>query len=162
MEGKVRARGVRGGFYVVAQLGLLALVAFGPRSIGAAEVWSGPWGQIASAVGAALGIVGGLAASAGALGLGRNLSPWPGPRDDSQLVRSGAYKFVRHPIYSGLILGAFGWALFINGALTLLYALLLALLLDRKTRYEERLLRNRFEMYASYAREVARFIPFVY
>jgi protein-S-isoprenylcysteine O-methyltransferase Ste14 len=159
---EIQSRSVHGRLYVAAQLGLLAAVAFGPRSVGLGEPWAEPWGQVAKTVGVVLGLLGGFAAGAGALQLGPNLSPWPGPRDDAQLVRSGVYKLVRHPIYSGLILGAFGWGLFINGSLTVLYALLLTVLMDAKARYEERLLRKRFETYAAYQRKVARFIPFTY
>ncbi len=162
MKEKIQSHRVRGGLYVAAQLGLLAAVGFGPRSVGIDGPWPEPWGPLAKIVGVVLGLLGGVAASAGVLQLGPNLSPWPRPRDEAQLVRSGVYKLVRHPIYSGVILCAFGWGLFVNGSLTVLHALLLTVLLNAKARYEERLLRKRFETYAAYQREVARFIPFVY
>ncbi len=153
----------RGGvFYVIAQLGLLALIVSGPKSMGVAEAWPGPWGWVATVVGVVLLIAAGLFVIVGAYHLGPNLSPLPRPKDDAQLIRSGAYKYVRHPIYTGLISGGFGWALFVNGSLTLFYALLLTGLLDLKARYEERLLRSKFESYAGYQRDVARFIPFLY
>ena len=36
-----------------------------------------------------------------ALQLNRNLSPFPSPKKKSRLITSGAYKYVRHPIYTG-------------------------------------------------------------
>ena len=50
----------------------------------------------------------------------------------------------------------------IGGPLTLLYAFLLLVLLDRKASYEEQWLRKKFDGYADYQREVKRFIPFIY
>jgi protein-S-isoprenylcysteine O-methyltransferase Ste14 len=37
------------------------------------------------------------------LDLGQNLTPLPHPRDDGQLVQTGIYGLVRHPLYSGVI-----------------------------------------------------------
>ena len=163
METRADGRGRdRGSYYVYAQLGLLALVVFGPRAIGPADPWPGFWGQVARAAGQALLFAGGAFAFMGFLYLGTNLSPWPRPKEKSELVRSGVYGLVRHPIYTGLIFSTLGWALLVNGPLTLLYALCLTAVLDRKARYEEYLLRKRFAGYAEYQRRVKRFIPFIY
>jgi len=144
----------------VTQLVLLAAIAFGPRRLG--PDWPGPLAATATVVGLSLALVGGGLALAGALKLGRNLTPLPAPGADARLIRSGAYRVVRHPIYSGLILAAAGWALFIQGGLTLLFVLALFGLLDAKSRYEERLLVARFDDYADYQRRVCRLIPFLY
>ena len=146
--------------FVVAQLALLALIALGPRRLG--PEWSAPWVGAALVASVLLAGVGGLLALAGAIQLGRKLTPFPGPRRDAVLVRSGAYRIVRHPIYSGLILMAFGWALYVHGVLTLLLAFVLLCLLDAKTRYEERLLVAQFDDYPDYQREVCRLVPFIY
>ena len=162
MEETAQRRGARGELYVLAQLGFLALVVFGPQGSGPGGTWPGLWGPAARIAGVVLGLAGGLFAMAGVLHLGSNLSPWPRPKEGSELVRSGAYRFVRHPIYTGLIFGSCGWGLYVNGPLTLLYAFLLLVLLDRKARYEEQWLRKKFGSYAGYQREVKRFIPFIY
>jgi len=148
--------------FVVAQLGLLAAIALGPRTLGPGTDWPSPWSAASVALGAALGLAGGMLALAGALHLGRNLTPFPRPRADAVLVRSGAYRIVRHPIYGGLILMAFGWALWVHGGLTLLYALALLVLLDVKTRHEERWLVAKFDDYRDYQRRVRRLVPFLY
>jgi protein-S-isoprenylcysteine O-methyltransferase Ste14 len=69
------------------------------------------------------------------------------------------YRFVRHPIYSALLLISLGLA--IRGASLLHVLLFVALLalLKVKARVEESMLRVKFEGYASYAAQVGRFIP---
>ena len=41
--------------------------------------------------------------------LGRNLSPFPRPLDNSNLVTNGIYRFTRHPMYYSLIFISFGF-----------------------------------------------------
>jgi len=94
--------------------------------------------------------------------LGSNLTPLPHPRDDARLVVSGLYRFVRHPIYFGVLLMAFGWALYVQGWLTLGYAGLLVVFFDLKARREEAWLLKRFPEYADYRKRVRKLIPFVY
>jgi protein-S-isoprenylcysteine O-methyltransferase Ste14 len=149
---------------VAIQLGLLALVLLGPRSFGDAEGggWPPPWGFAAMVAGLALGVCGGLLALDGALRMGSRLTPSPRPRENARLLVHGSFRLVRHPMYGGLILMAFGWALFVNGPLTLLYACVLFVWLDVKSRFEERLLEERFEGYAEYRRRSRKLVPFVY
>jgi protein-S-isoprenylcysteine O-methyltransferase Ste14 len=94
--------------------------------------------------------------------LGHNLTPLPRPKDDATLVVTGAYRLVRHPIYSGLTAMAFGWGMWVHGWLTLGYALLLFAFFDLKSRREERWLMEKFPDYAAYQRRVRKLIPFVY
>jgi protein-S-isoprenylcysteine O-methyltransferase Ste14 len=105
---------------------------------------------------------GSLLALAGTFHLGANLAVLPRPKENGVLVQNGAYRLVRHPIYSGLILGAVGWALWRNGPLTLLFALVLAVVLDIKSRREEQWLAEKFPEYAAYQRRVRKLIPLLY
>ena len=80
---------------------------------------------------------------------------------DHELVRTGPYRFVRHPVYTGLGLHFIG-ACLATGNLVLIAGTLLvtfpALYLRAKT--EERLLRERFgTAYDAYAREVGMLVP---
>ena len=79
-----------------------------------------------------------------------------------ELIESGLYAWVRHPIYCGIILAAFGWALYVQGALSLLWAALLVVFFDIKSRREEAWLAARFPAYADYRRRVRKLIPFIY
>ncbi len=85
----------------------------------------------------------------------------PHPRDDARLVDSGVYALVRHPIYGGLILTAFGWALVLASPLTLLLAVVLAVFFGLKSRREEAWLTERYERYAEYMARTKRFVPYL-
>lgn len=89
-----------------------------------------------------------------------NISPDPSGHD--HLVRSGPYRWVRHPMYASILIVVapplVEWA---SGTAALLFAAL-AMVLVSKLQYEERLLRARFPGYEAYARESTRLIPFLY
>ncbi len=147
---------------MVAQGFVFLLVAFGPRSLPGMPEWPAPWSWLATILGGALILAGGVLALAGLLHLGANLTPLPYPKDDATLVEAGAYGLVRHPIYSGLIFASLGWGLWVHGGLTIGYALLLFILFDLKSRKEESWLRARFPGYAAYQQRVRKLIPFIY
>ena len=146
-----------GGVWISLQFGTMATVLVtGP-------VWGGHWEWAASVtVGQVWLVASGLIALAGFAALGLNLTPHPKPRVGGTLVRHGIYRFVRHPLYSSLILGCVGWALKWQSLPALGAALFLAWALDAKARVEEHWLRGRFPEYAEYAARVRRFIPWVY
>lgn len=154
--------GARGEWYVVAQVGFFLLVALGPRELAGLPRWGTPWSWASLALGLALGIAGGALALVGLLHLGRNLTALPHPKDDASLVEDGAYGLVRHPIYSGLILGACGWALVNSSPLMLVYAAAMLIFFDIKSRREERWLAAKFPEYPAYQKRVRKLIPFLY
>lgn len=86
----------------------------------------------------------------GALALGRNLTALPRPRPGAQLVDSGPFALVRHPIYVGLGMAALGYAFWSGSWLKLGFAAALCLLLIVKARYEGRMLRERMPGYDDY------------
>lgn len=153
--------GSRGEWYVVAQMMLFALLLLGP-STWPGGGWTAPYtwlGRVFGGVLLALGIAISLLAC---LHLGKNLTALPQPRKDAVLVVAGIYRFVRHPIYSGVLLAAFGWALWVNGWLTLGYASLLLIFLDIKSRREEIWLEQKFPEYREYRQRVRKLLPYVY
>lgn len=155
-------KGSRGEWYLVVQAALFLLVIFGPRSWPGVPEWGTRYIRLASVTGGALFLAGGVLAAAGALKLGRKLTPLPKPRNNAELVVAGAYRIVRHPIYSGLTFMAFGWGLWLHSWPTIMYALLLFVFFDVKSRREERWLMEKFPEYAAYRKRVRRLIPFVY
>jgi len=155
-------KGARGEWYVVIQAVLFALVLLGPRTWPGWPAWGMPYTWAGRIAGLAAGAVGGLLALAAVRGLGTSLTAVPYPKDDATLVVTGPYGLVRHPIYSGLVLAAFGWALLVNGWLTLIYALILFLFFDIKSRREERWLQQKYCDYAAYQRCVHKLIPLIY
>jgi len=78
-----------------------------------------------------------------------------------QLVAGGPYRFVRNPMYVGVLLGIFGQALWFGSVATLWYALGVALFFHLFVIvYEEPTLRRKFgESYAQYCRTVSRWMP---
>ena len=152
----------RGEWFVVFQTFLFALIAFGPGWIDVQPDLPDGWRIAAMVAGLALGGIGLTLAVAGLWWLGDNLSALPHPKDDATLVQSGPYRVVRHPIYSGLIVGALGWALMNTSLLTLVYAVILLVFFDIKSRREERWLARKFPDYAAYQARVAKLIPFIY
>jgi protein-S-isoprenylcysteine O-methyltransferase Ste14 len=111
---------------------------------------------------AVLMLLGGLGSLWALGGLGRHLSMLPHPKDGAPLVLTGAYAWVRHPIYVFVLLLGGGWALAWRSAAAGAAWAALALLFDLKARREERLLAERFPAYEAYRRRVARFIPHLY
>lgn len=91
--------------------------------------------------------------------LRRNLTPFPSPRPESELIISGLYKYIRHPIYSGIILFTAAYGLYSGSVLRLAIALLLFILFIFKARYEEGMLRAKFPGYAEYIGRTGMFFP---
>lgn len=123
-------------------------------------MFHGDWTQPAViVVGAVLFVAGGCFGLAGVAVLGRNRTPYPQPREDSELVQRGVYSRVRHPLYTSVMLVSLGWALIWQSVAALGAALLLIPFFHAKARREERWLHEKFSGYADYARRVPRFIP---
>jgi protein-S-isoprenylcysteine O-methyltransferase Ste14 len=93
--------------------------------------------------------------------MGRSFTPFPRPLASGELVVSGPFQLVRHPVYGGVLLLAAGASLAI-GLAGLIGTAVLAALWWRKSAFEERLLAERYPEYASYrARVRRRFLPFI-
>ncbi|MEP7194393.1 MAG: isoprenylcysteine carboxylmethyltransferase family protein [Actinomycetota bacterium] len=91
--------------------------------------------------------------------LGRGLTATPLPNAHAQLRTGGLYRFVRHPIYSGLLLTMASITVAFGSGSRLLTLVVLLLLLTLKARWEETRLAQRFGGYASYAARTPRFLP---
>jgi protein-S-isoprenylcysteine O-methyltransferase Ste14 len=112
--------------------------------------------------GAAVTLAGLLFSVAARAYLGRNWSGTVTLKQDHKLVTRGPYRFVRHPIYTGLLLAFLGSG-FARGDLGGVAAIALVLwALWRKLRMEERWMREQFgEAYVAYSRRVAALVPFL-
>jgi protein-S-isoprenylcysteine O-methyltransferase Ste14 len=89
----------------------------------------------------------------GGVTLGRSLTPFPSPRGHH--TEDGPYRFVRHPIYGGVVVLATGIAL-TSSPVALAPALALAPFFLVKARYEERLLAAVDASYVDYCERVRR------
>jgi len=86
-------------------------------------------------------------------------SALPTPNQQADLITSGVYKYIRHPIYTGVLLGAFGVTIWHGHILTLMLSVVLVGLLTYKSMYEETLLRAQYPDYAAYMQTTGRFLP---
>jgi len=86
--------------------------------------------------------------------LGRNLSPFPRPINNSNLVTTGIYRFMRHPMYYSLILISFGVFIIKLSLYYLFLSISLVLIIKFKIALEEQYLNNKFKNYLLYKNEV--------
>ncbi len=156
MTDSLRAHGffARGGAWVVVQSILMTPV------IVLGAIFHGDWTRLPVIVtGAGLFVAGGYFGVTGVIVLGRNRTPFPQPREGSELVQHGLYGHVRHPLYISVMLASLGWSLIWQSWPALIAALVLIPFFHAKARREERWLREHFSGYADYERRVPRFIP---
>jgi protein-S-isoprenylcysteine O-methyltransferase Ste14 len=138
---------------VLAQFVLLGLIVLLPGS----DRWTLPAAvagaaQVAEAIGIIIMVV-------AATALGRGLTATPLPNAHAQLRTGGLYRYVRHPIYTGLLLLAVARTLTSGSAWTASACFALVLLINVKAHWEERHLAKRFPGYAAYASRTSRFFP---
>ena len=94
--------------------------------------------------------------------LGRNWSASVVVKEDHALIRTGPYRYVRHPIYTGILLAFLGTALAIGEWRALIAVPLAVLSFVLKSRAEEGRMRETFPEYGEYERHTAALVPFVY
>jgi protein-S-isoprenylcysteine O-methyltransferase Ste14 len=77
-----------------------------------------------------------------------------------ELVTTGVYRFIRHPIYAGLALAALGTELLVGSLLVIPLALVLVIFAQFQAAREETLLTQQFgQAYHHYTRHTHRYIP---
>ena len=86
--------------------------------------------------------------------LGRNLSPFPRPIKNSNLVTTGIYRFTRHPMYYSLIFISFGVFITKLSIYYLFLSISLSLIIKLKIALEEQYLNKKFKNYLLYKNEV--------
>lgn len=139
--------------YVIVQVVLLVVIIFLGHSMGpqihhfVLLGWICEW----------LGIVGVLVCAAS---LRKSLTAVPIPKVEGTLSTTGLYRYVRHPMYTSVLLFAFGIA--ISSGSVIKYFLVIALyyLFYVKSIYEEKYLKIKYPEYAEYSLRIPRFIPF--
>jgi protein-S-isoprenylcysteine O-methyltransferase Ste14 len=94
--------------------------------------------------------------------LGRNWSPEVAFKQDHELIQTGPYSVVRHPIYTGMLVMVLGTAIHYGRTSGLVVLALLLVGAWLKSRQEEKLMTDHFpEDYAEYKHRVRALIPFV-
>lgn len=91
-----------------------------------------------------------------------NFSVYPEPIDRAQLITSGPYRLVRHPMYLALLLFMLGIVLYNASVWNYLAMPLLLIAILGKINKEEAYLRRKFGGYSAYCDCSRRLLPFIY
>jgi protein-S-isoprenylcysteine O-methyltransferase Ste14 len=139
--------------FVAVQVVLLGALIFLPGS----DDWPTPqWlrtlGTVVNVLGFALVIV-------AALGLGSSLTATPVPKESGKLETGGLYRFVRHPIYTGVFMIVVALVATSGSWLHLAIGVVTMAFFSVKARWEEQRLRLEYPEYDAYARSTGRFVP---
>lgn len=86
------------------------------------------------------------------------LAPWDPPK---KMVVVGLYRFMRNPMYVGVLLSVLGWGFYFQSMIIVLYAVILAVGFHvRVVRNEEPWLKSQFGIeWEKYQKEVNRWLP---
>src|SRR5271154_7177731 len=113
-------------------------------------------------MGAAITVAGLLFAVWARVHLGRNWSRSVTIKQGHELITTGPYAVVRHPIYTGILAGFLGMAIAISQVRGFIACVLIFLAFWLKFRMEEEFMRSQFgETYAAYARKTAALVPYI-
>jgi protein-S-isoprenylcysteine O-methyltransferase Ste14 len=124
------------------------------------QLW--PSGYLPFWLGAAVTVAGLLFAVWAREHLGSNWSRSVTIKQGHELITTGPYAVVRHPIYTGILTGFLGMAIAISQVRGFIAFVLIFLALWIKLRMEEQWMRSQFgETYATYARQTAALMPYL-
>jgi len=124
------------------------------------QLW--PQGYLPFWLGAAVTVAGLLFAVWAREHLGRNWSRSVTIKEGHELIATGPYAVVRHPIYTGILMGFVGIAIAISQVRGLIVVVLIFGVFWIKLRMEEEYMRSQFgETYATYARQTAALVPYI-
>src|SRR4029077_11480466 len=124
------------------------------------QLW--PVGFLPFWLGAAVTIAGLLFSVWAREHLGRNWSRSVTIKQGHELITTGPYVLVRHPIYTGILAGFRGMAIAISQVRGFIVVVLIFLVFWLKLRMEEAWMRSQFgETYAAYARQTAALVPYL-
>ncbi len=122
--------------------------------------WYGGWfgASLPNALLFCAGLIGAWAVST----MHFRFSVLPEVRANQRLYTGGPYRFVRHPMYTAVLLATLAWVLNRPDVISFLAWFALGIDLRVKMGSEERWLAERFPEYAAYAARTRRLIPWIY
>lgn len=97
------------------------------------------------------------------LALGRNWSGIATIKQEHELIRTGPYALVRHPIYTGITLAVLGTIIFDGEIRSIVLIVVMLSILILKMRVEEQFMCEQFgSAYVSYQKETRALVPFIW
>lgn len=110
-------------------------------------------------IGIVIVFIGSLTAIIAMLQLNDKLSPFPSTKSNATLITNGIYRFIRHLIYTGIILITLGYSFYSSSLYSIIISTLLYTLFYYKSSYEEQCLKISFPDYKSYQKKSDLFFP---
>ncbi|MDD2882244.1 MAG: isoprenylcysteine carboxylmethyltransferase family protein [Rhodoferax sp.] len=150
-----RHRSVIGSLLVALQFGLLLLLAV----LATPRMWQGNLSVTSLGLAGLSALLGVWTLAYNRLG---NFNIHPTPKASGTLITGGPYRWIRHPMYSAVLLGAAAMAWAIEPLVGIAAWCALALILLTKASLEERWLREHHAGYAAYCQQCKRFVPWVF
>lgn len=86
----------------------------------------------------------------------------PEPSANAILITKGPYRFIRHPMYTAILLGSIGLLINYFTWLRLAIAVALAIVLLIKLNWEEKMLSQKFDEYKEYMKHTRRILPLLF
>jgi protein-S-isoprenylcysteine O-methyltransferase Ste14 len=119
---------------------------------------------VLSYIGIIVYIVGGILVLRSRIQLGRYGDGTPALKEDHQLLTEGIYNHIRHPLYSGGMLGRIGLGLSFRGYLgAIVFVLVYFTIFRKRMEIEEQSLISEFgEEYEKYMKRTKRLFPYIY
>jgi protein-S-isoprenylcysteine O-methyltransferase Ste14 len=117
---------------------------------------------IQKTIGAIIFFIGALTGYLSKKALGRNFRVFAAPRRSGSLVQDGVYRYVRHPMYTAVILTLAGYALIFGTRWGFLPWLICSILYVIKAIKEEQLLNTHYPGYTEYSSRTWRFVPYIW
>lgn len=146
----MKAKRSKANLLVALQFFALVLLVLNPFSV---------FREVERVVSLTLYVIATMILASAAVALGSALTASPIPKDDAELVTRGIYRWIRHPMYTALILIGLGLLMNRFNLFSLLVFSGLVMVLIYKSRYEDLLLATKHKGAVRYQSETGRFFP---
>lgn len=141
-------------------LGFYLLIRFRVGEIPADAIGGVAVERVLAIMGSFMVVAGTVMNIIGRFNLGSNWANHVRIYDDHSLVRTGMYRYVRHPLYASIMLMFFGAVLIYRNLAGLVAVCGIFIpFMNYRAKQEEKFLRERFSGYEAYMAQVGRFFP---